>query len=89
LLVSDYINLTFVGLTELARALDSKQAHTSFGRLPLSTEPTAAAYNFPKAKRDEIGKLYMGELSKKNNAGKTSPGPAYNYQDDIKFENVS
>ena len=33
-----------VGLTALAQALDSKQAHTSFGKLPLSTEKTAAAY---------------------------------------------
>jgi|DEB0MinimDraft_12_1074336.scaffolds.fasta_scaffold63879_2 hypothetical protein len=55
----------------------------------MSTEETAAAYNFPKARRDEIGKLYMGELSKKNNAGKTSPGPCYNFNDEIKFDNVS
>jgi len=30
--------LTFAGLTALSQALDSKGAHTSFGKLPLSTE---------------------------------------------------
>jgi len=78
-----------VGLTALAQALDSKQAHTSFGKLPLSTENTTAAYNFPKANRAEVSKLYMGELSKKANVGKTSPGPAYMFNDEIKFETVS
>ena len=38
--------LTFAGLTALAAALDSKQAHTSFGKLPLSVEKTAP--NFGK-----------------------------------------
>jgi len=27
----------------------------------------------------------LGELSKLNNAGKQSPGPIYNYQDEIKY----
>ena len=75
------------GLTALAQALDSKQAHTSFGKLPLSVEKTAPNYNFPKARRDEVEKLYMGELSKKGNAGKTSPGPAYMFKDEVRFEN--
>ena len=52
-------------------------------------EETAAAYNFPKAKRDDISKIYMGELSKKMNAGVGSPGPAYMFSDDIKFDIVS
>jgi hypothetical protein len=52
-------------------------------------EETAAAYNFPKAKRDDIAKIYMGELSKKMNAGVGSPGPAYKFDDNIKFEIVS
>ena len=73
-------------MTALAQALDSKQAHTSFGKLPLSTEPTAANYNFPKAKRDDIQKVYMGELSKKLNTGAGSPGPAYMFEDNIKFD---
>jgi len=30
--------LTFAGLTALSQALDSKNAHTSLGRLPLSDE---------------------------------------------------
>lgn len=33
--------MTYANLTALAQALDSKQAHTSFGKLPLSTEKTA------------------------------------------------
>ena len=31
-------NILFIGLTALSQALDSKGAHTSFGKLPLSTE---------------------------------------------------
>ena len=69
--------------------MDSKQAHTSFGKLPLSTESTAAAYQIPKAKRDEGAKLFMGELTKTDNAGKNSPGPIYEYHDQIKYDNVS
>jgi hypothetical protein len=38
--------LTFAGLTALASALDSKNAHTCFGKLPLSSEKTAP--NFGK-----------------------------------------
>ena len=40
---NNYINI-WIGLTALAQALDSKQAHTSFGKLPLSIEKTAPAY---------------------------------------------
>ena len=61
----------------MAQALDSKQAHTSFGKLPLSTEKTSAAYQVPKAPRDNGAKLFMGELTKTDNAGKNSPGPVY------------
>jgi hypothetical protein len=57
--------------------------------LPLSTEATAAAYNFSKAHRDDGAKLYMGELSKNEGYGKTSPGPTYMYEDQTKFETVS
>jgi len=78
-----------LGLTALAQALDSKQAHTSFGKLPLSVEKTAPQYNFPKAKRDDGAKLFMGELTKTDNAGKNSPGPVYIYQDQVKYDCVS
>lgn len=52
-------------------------------------EETAAAYNFPKAKRDDIAKIYMGELSKKLNSGAGSPGPAYMFEDNVKYDMVS
>jgi len=51
-------------LTSLAQALDSKQAHTSFGKLPLSVEKTAETYSFPQAKRDDQAKVFLGELTK-------------------------
>ena len=54
--------------------------------MPLSTEGTSAAYNFSKARRDEASKLFAGELTKIENTGKNSPGPQYNYVDEIKFE---
>jgi len=41
----------FAQLTKLARALDSKQARTSFGKLPLSKEKTAENYSFGKSNR--------------------------------------
>jgi len=41
----------FAQLTKLARALDSKQARTSFGKLPLSREKTAENYSFGKSNR--------------------------------------
>jgi len=81
--------LSLIGLTALSQALDSKTAHTSFGRLPLSTELTQPAYQVPKAKKEDAPKLFMGELTKTDNAGKNSPGPVYKYQDQIKYDNVS
>ena len=82
-------NFTITGLTALAQALDSKTAHTSFGKLPLSVEKSEPAYRVPKAKRDDASKLFMGELTKLDNAGKNSPGPIYLYDDKVKFESVS
>jgi len=73
-------------LTALAQALDSKQARTSFGKLPLSVEKSNPLFGFPQAKRDDVAKIYLGELTKLNNAGKNSPGPVYNYQDEIKYQ---
>lgn len=67
----------YVGLTALALALDSKQARTSFGKLPLSDEKSMPVFGFPQAKRDDQEKIYMGELTKTSNAGKMSPGPIY------------
>jgi hypothetical protein len=72
--------LTFAGLTALAMALDSKQAHTSFGNLPLSVEKTEPAFGFTQSKRFEDDKLFMGEISKKQPC-KVSPGPIYQYND--------
>ncbi len=71
-----------IGLTALAQALDSKQAHTSFGKLPLSVEKTAPQFGFSQAKRDDNTKVYLGDLTKNHNTGKMSPGPIYNYQSD-------
>lgn len=73
----------------MAQALDAKQAHSSFGKLPLSVERTAPAYKVPAADRDASSKMFMGELTKTDNAGKNSPGPVYMYGDNIKYENVS
>lgn len=74
-----------IGLTALAQALDSKQAKTSFGKLPLSVEKSQPVFGFPQAKRDDGEKIFMGELTKQSGAGKQSPGPIYNYQDEIKY----
>jgi hypothetical protein len=75
-------------LTALAQALDSEQAHTSFGKLPLSTEATANCYSFPQAKKEDASKVYIAELTNTENIGKNSPG-FYNYTDQVKYSNVS
>ena len=62
-------------MTALAQALDSKTAHTSFGKLPLSVEGSAPIYNFPKANKDDGKHVYLGELTEIENIGKNSPGP--------------
>jgi hypothetical protein len=77
-----------IGLSALAKALDSKQARTSFGKLPLSVEKTQPIFGFPQAKRGETDKIYMGELTKLSNAGKQSPGPIYHYEVVHKYNNV-
>jgi len=46
-------------------------------------------YQMPKAKRDDGAKLFMGELTKTDNAGKNSPGPVYMFQDQVKYDAVS
>ena len=40
-------NHFLIGLTALAQALDSKQARTSFGKLPLSVEKSEPVFGFP------------------------------------------
>jgi hypothetical protein len=73
-------------LTALALQLDSKQARTSFGKLPLSDEKSQPVFGFTQAKRDESEKLYLGDLTKTSNIAKQSPGPVYLYQDTIKYD---
>ena len=46
-------------------------------------------YQVPRAKRDDAAKLFMGELTKTDNAGKNSPGPIYMLQDNVKYDQVS
>lgn len=76
-------------LTALAQALDSEQAHTSFGKLPLSVEKTAAQYSFAQADRWDGCKKFDSELTKTENIGKNAPGPQYMYEDKIKYSEVS
>ncbi len=68
-----------VALTSLALQLDSKQAKTSFGKLPLSVEKSNPIFGFTQAKRDEAEKLFLGDVTKMNNIAKQSPGPVYIY----------
>lgn len=72
----------------MAIQLDSKQARTSFGKLPLSDEATAPNFSFGNSKRENEPKRYIGELTVLENIGKGSPGPVYRYQDEIKFRDV-
>jgi hypothetical protein len=69
--------------------LDSKQARTSFGKLPLSDETTAPNYAIGKANRTEQAKVFLGELTVQENIAKGSPGPIYEYEDQIKYKDVS
>ncbi len=79
----------FLALQKLSHELDSKQAHTSFGKMPLSNEPTTASYAFKKARREDQAKVFLGELTVLENMAKGSPGPVYKYEDQIKFKEVS
>ena len=81
--------LSLIDLTALAQALDSEQAHTSFGKLPLSVEKTQAQYSFPMANRWDGSKIFVNELTKNENIGKNAPGPQYMYNDTIKYSEVS
>jgi len=77
--------MTFANLTALAQALDSEQAHTSFGKLPLSVEKSQAQFSFPQANRWDGCKKFDAELTRTENIGKNAPGPQYMYQDKIKY----
>ena len=57
-------------MTSLALQLDSKQAKTSFGKLPLSCEKSNPIFGFTQAKRDEAEKLFLGDVTKNNNIAK-------------------
>lgn len=46
-------------------------------------------YQMPKANRADGDKMYMGELTKTQNAGKNSPGPVYMFSDNVKYDQVS
>jgi hypothetical protein len=70
-----------VELTQLAHKLDSEQAHTSFGKLPISYEKTQPNYAFTKSNRDGQAKVFLGALTVQENIAKGSPGPVYEYQD--------
>lgn len=72
-------------LTALAQALDSEQAHTSLGKLPLSVEKSQPIFSFPQANRWDGCKKFDGELTKTENIGKNAPGPQYAYDDKIKY----
>ena len=67
--------MSFANLQTLALALDSEQAHTSFGKLPLSVELSEAQYTFPQANRWDGCKKFDSELTKTENIGKNAPGP--------------
>ena len=77
-----------VDLTALAQALDSEQAHTSFGKLPLSTEKTVAQFSFPQGKREDQAKCFIPDLTKQENMGKLGPA-SMAYTDNIKYKEVS
>ena len=59
-------------LTALAQALDSEQAHTSFGKLPLSVEKSAHCFSFPQSKKEDQHKVYISGLTQQENIGKNS-----------------
>ena len=56
--------------------------------MPLSVEKTAPNYGFSVSKREDQAKIFIGELTNQENIAKGSPGPIYNYTDQIKFREV-
>ena len=84
-----YFSCTTIDLTALAQALDSQNAHTSIGKLPLSVEKSAPQFSFTQANRWDGSKIFVNELTKQENIGKNAPGPQYMYEDKIKYSEVS
>ena len=58
------------------------------GKLPLSDEFSQPIYSIGKFKRDDQAKLFLGELTKTDNAGKHAPGPVYKFEDKIKYDKM-
>ena len=77
-----------IDLTALAQALDSQQAHTSFGKLPLSVEKSSHMHSFPQSKKEDQHKVYISGLTQQENIGKNS-SCFYQYDDKIKYAQVS
>ena len=77
--------VTAKAFKDLVMALDSQATHTSFGQLPLSVEPTAPQYSFPKAKLDDGDKVFVSEEMARTTGSKHAPGPAYMYDDNTKY----
>ena len=69
----------------IAKALDSPLAHTSFGKLPLADEPSAPVFSFGTGTRENISKLYLGELNMPPSIG---PGPKYELVGDPKYHSA-
>jgi|LauGreDrversion4_2_1035121.scaffolds.fasta_scaffold229020_2 hypothetical protein len=76
-------------LVKKAHELESKQAHTAFGKMPLSYEGTAPNYAFTKSRREDQAKVFLGDLTVQENMAKGSPGPVYKYEDKVKYKDVS
>ena len=72
----------------MANALNSKQAHSSFGKLPLDDEHTSPNYGFGTSTRAKADNVYLGKLTEIANIAKKGPGPCYGYEDKIKFSEV-
>jgi len=68
----------------IATALDSPQAHTSFGKVPLSKEKTNPIYGFGTGNREKMQKVYYDE--ELNVPTRNSPGPKYQVKDNINFK---
>ena len=58
------------------------------GKLPLARELSQPIFTIGKAKRDDQAKRFMGDLTKVDNALKHAPGPAYKYEDTIKYNSM-
>lgn len=69
----------------LASTLDSPNAHTSFGKLPLANERSSPGYSFGKSTRKQQDRIFHAEELLVN-YGKTSPGPKYAVKDNLSFK---